>query len=56
MGDKILVYRFLMEKPEGKRTFGRPRLIWKDNIKKHFQQMVWEGVNWTYYVSRNKEE
>jgi len=27
------VYTVLVEKPEGKRTLGRPRRRWKDNIK-----------------------
>jgi hypothetical protein len=27
------VYRGLMWKPEGKRLLGRPRHMWKDNIK-----------------------
>jgi hypothetical protein len=27
------VYRVLVGKPEGKRTMGRPRRIWEDNIK-----------------------
>ena len=40
MGDKRAVYRFLMGKPEGKRTLGIPCLIWKDNIKIVLQQIV----------------
>jgi hypothetical protein len=27
------IYRVLVEKPEGKRTLGRPRHRWEDNIK-----------------------
>jgi len=27
------VYRVLVGKPKGKRTLGRPRLRWEDNIK-----------------------
>jgi hypothetical protein len=26
-------YRFLVRKSEGKRTLGRPRHMWEDNIK-----------------------
>jgi len=46
MGEKRGVYRVLMEKPEGKRPFGRPRLRWEDNIKMPFRKRnvgVWTG-------------
>jgi hypothetical protein len=31
--EKTNAYRIFMEKPGGKRTLGRPRRKWKDNIK-----------------------
>jgi hypothetical protein len=33
-GEVRVVYRFLVEKPEGKRPLGRPRRRWVDNIRK----------------------
>jgi hypothetical protein len=33
MGEKRNVYRLLVGKAEGKRSLGRPRLKWIDNIK-----------------------
>jgi len=33
MGEGRGVYRVLVEKPEGKGPFGRPRRRWEDNIK-----------------------
>ena len=33
MGERRGVYRVLVGKPERKRTVGRPRLKWDDNIK-----------------------
>jgi hypothetical protein len=33
MGEKINAYRLLVGKPEGKRSLGRPRRRWEDNIK-----------------------
>jgi hypothetical protein len=33
MGEKRNVYRLLVGKPEGKRSLGRPRRRWIDNIK-----------------------
>jgi hypothetical protein len=32
-GEKRNLFRILVGKPEGKRTLGRPRNKWKDNIK-----------------------
>jgi len=31
--------------PEEKRALGRPRHIWKDNIKMDLKEIGWEGVN-----------
>jgi hypothetical protein len=41
------VYRGLMGKPKGKRSLGRPRHTWEDNIKMDFQEVgcVWDGIN-----------
>jgi hypothetical protein len=33
MGERRGVFRVLVGKPEGKRTLGRPRRRWEDNIK-----------------------
>jgi hypothetical protein len=38
MGEKRKSYRLLAGKPEGKRTIGRPRRRWVDNIR-----MDWSG-------------
>jgi hypothetical protein len=32
MGEKRNAYRISVGKPEGKRTLGRPRRTWEDNI------------------------
>jgi len=32
-GDKTGSYRVLVQKPEAKRTVGRPKCGWRDNIK-----------------------
>ena len=36
MGERRVVYRVSMGKPEGKRQLGRPRRRWEDNIKMDF--------------------
>jgi hypothetical protein len=40
------VCRVLVEKPEGKRPFGRPRCRWEDNIKMGLQEVGCGGVDW----------
>jgi hypothetical protein len=39
-------YRILVGKPEGRRSLGRPRLRWVDNIKIDFRETGWDGVDW----------
>jgi hypothetical protein len=34
-----------MGKPEGKRSLGRPRCRWKDNMKMDLQEVRW-GLDW----------
>jgi len=40
MGERIVVFSTLVGKPEGKRSLGRPRLRWEDNIKLDLQEIV----------------
>jgi hypothetical protein len=35
----VLLYRVLVEKPEGKRLLGRPRHKWEDNIKMDLKEV-----------------
>jgi hypothetical protein len=41
MGNRTGVYRFMVGKPEGKRSLGRPWLRWENNIKKDLKEIVW---------------
>ena len=45
MGEAKGVHRVLAGKPEGKRTLGRPRLRWEDNIKMDLRE-VGGGGDW----------
>jgi hypothetical protein len=38
-------YKILVEKPDGKRPFRRPRLYWKDNIKLYLKEIGYEGID-----------
>jgi hypothetical protein len=35
-----------VEKPEGKRPFGRPRHRWEDNFKMDLQDVDWRSMDW----------
>jgi hypothetical protein len=46
MGEDRGVYRVLVGRPEGKRSLGRPRRRWEDNIKMDLREIGIEGANW----------
>jgi hypothetical protein len=48
MGEKMNAYRILVGKLEGKRSLGRPRRRWVDNIKMNLIEIEWEGMDWIY--------
>jgi len=46
MEERRGVYRVLVGKPEEKRSLGRPRHRWDDNIKMDLQEVGCAGVDW----------
>ena len=46
MGERIVVYRVLVGKPEDKRRLERPRHRWEDHIKMALQEVGCEGMDW----------
>jgi hypothetical protein len=46
MGERRGVYRVLVGRPEGKRSLGRPRGSWGDNIKIGLREIGIDGANW----------
>jgi hypothetical protein len=40
------VYRVLVRRLEGKRSLGRPRRRWEDNIKMDLGEIGIDGANW----------
>jgi hypothetical protein len=46
MGEERGVHRVLVGKPEGKRSLGRPRRKWEDNIKMDVQEVGGGRGNW----------
>ena len=45
-GERRRLYRVLVEKPEVKRPFGRPRRRWQDNIKMELQEVGCGVMDW----------
>jgi len=48
MGQMRNAYNILVRKTEGKRTLGRPRRKWEDNIRLDLGEIGWEGVDWIH--------
>ena len=46
MGEDRGVHRVLVGKPEGKRSLGRPRRRWEDNIKTNLQEVGCGDMDW----------
>jgi hypothetical protein len=44
IGEGRGMYRVLVENPEGKRPFGRPRHRWENNIKADLQEVGCGGM------------
>jgi hypothetical protein len=45
MGEGRGIYRVFVGRPEGKKSLGRPRRRWADNIKMDFGERGINGVN-----------
>jgi hypothetical protein len=39
-------YNISFGQPEGKRTLGKPRRIWEDNISMDVREIGWEDMEW----------
>ena len=46
VGGSCSTYGKSCGEPEGKRTLGRPRHRWEDNIKMDLQEVGCEGMDW----------
>jgi hypothetical protein len=45
-GGEENAYRILVGNPKGKRSLGRPRRRWVDNIKMDLKEIGWDGIDW----------
>jgi hypothetical protein len=48
MGEMRKAFEGLVGTPEGKRSFGRPRLRWVDNIAMDLKERGWKVVHWIH--------
>jgi hypothetical protein len=48
MGEKRNAYRILVGNPEGKRSLGRPRRRWQENITEDLTEIGWHGMDWIH--------
>jgi len=55
MGDMRNAYKILVGKPEGKRPLGRPRHIWKNNIRIYIRETGCEGADWIH-LAQNTDQ
>jgi hypothetical protein len=46
LGEDRGVYKVLVGKPEGKRSLGRPRRRWEDNIRTDIQEVECGVMDW----------
>ena len=46
MGERKVVYRVLVGRPEGERPLGRSRRRWEDNIKIDLHEVECGGMDW----------
>jgi hypothetical protein len=45
-GEKRNAYRIFVGMPEGKRSLGRPRHKWVENIKMDLREIGLDGIEW----------
>jgi hypothetical protein len=55
MGETRNAYRILVGKPEGKRSLGRPRCRWVDNIKMDLVEIGLDGRDWIE-LAQNRDQ
>jgi hypothetical protein len=53
MGDMRSAHRILVGRPERKKSLGRPRRRWKDDIKIVHREVLWEVVDWIHLALVN---
>jgi hypothetical protein len=55
LGERRGAYKVLVGRPEGKRSHGRPRRRWEDDIKMCLKEIGRDGVVWIS-VARDRQK
>jgi hypothetical protein len=55
MGEIRNAYKVLVGNPEGKRSLGRPRRRWEDNIKTNIREIGFGGIDWIH-MAQDREQ
>jgi hypothetical protein len=55
MRTKSNAFGILVGKPEKKKSLGRPRRRWVDNVKIDLREIGWDGMDWID-LARNREQ
>jgi len=55
MGEIRNAYKIFVGKPDGKRTLGKPRRRWENNIRMNLMETRWEGVDWMH-LGQDREQ
>jgi hypothetical protein len=53
-GKEKNAYNILVGKLEGKRSLGRSRRRWEDNIRIDLREIGWEGIAWMHLAQDNE--
>jgi len=48
MGEKRRLYSIMVDKPQGKRSLGRPRQLWENNIRRDLREVAVYYENWLH--------
>jgi hypothetical protein len=55
MGEKRIVRRLFVKKPEGNKPLGRSKRRWVDNIKMDLGEIGWSDIDWTD-LAQNRDQ
>jgi hypothetical protein len=45
-GERMVAYRDVVGRPDGKKPLGIPRRRWENNIKMNLPEVEWGGLEW----------
>jgi hypothetical protein len=48
-------HKTFIGKPEGKRTRGRSRRRWEDNIRMDLRELYWTDVDWRHVIQERDQ-